>query len=106
MIQEFIDEIKVAEAKADFLTSEALREAGELNLQADVRATEILEAAKKAVKLKKLSIIEITEKNATDQCSELIKNGEKTASDIKAHANIEIAAKFIVEKLLEKHVGR
>ncbi|MDR0696026.1 MAG: hypothetical protein LBF68_00580 [Christensenellaceae bacterium] len=106
MIQEIIDEIKSAEAEADYLTSQALAEAGKLNLEADDQSVKIIEDARACVKSRRLVALELAKTQASILSDDLIKEGHQKALEISQSANIDLAATFIVEKFLNKYVSR
>ncbi|MBR1746697.1 MAG: hypothetical protein IJ735_00625 [Clostridia bacterium] len=106
MIQDTVNEILQAEAEAERITAEANEEAKRVVTVAEENATKLRAETVKSVKEERKKVAESAEKEGDAQYEKILLAGKAKADDLREHTDVNKAAEFIKNKVLEGYVRR
>lgn len=106
MINEILDEIRLAEAEADEMQKKAVEDAKQAVINADEESRKIRATAVKAVKEERRKVVDTATKEGNEQSQKILASGKTEANKMVKDADVTEAVKFIKEKVLASYVDR
>lgn len=106
MINEILDEIRLAEAEADEMQKKAAEDAKNAVIEADEQSRIIRADAIKAVKEERRKVVESATNDGNANYQKILASGRAEAGKLVKETDVGEAVKFIKEKVLASYVDR
>ncbi len=103
MIKEVVEKILTAEAEADAMIAEAMSQARQMNVDAEVTADGIIAKAKADVKADRQAVQKQAEADANAQYEQILNIGQNEAGKMINSINVAPAVEQIVKAFKEKY---
>lgn len=106
MINEILDEIRVAEKEAEEMVKKAAEDARQTVLDADEKCRIIRAETVKSVKEERRKVVEKANAEGDAKFAEIVNKGKEEAKKTIEATNTDKAVEFIKEKVLSGYVNR
>ena len=106
MIQDTVNDILVAEQEADKITADANEEAKRIVTTAEENAAKLRAETVRSVKTERKKVVESAEKEGDAQYEKILLAGKTRAEELKKGTDVNKAAAFIKNKVVEGYVRR
>ena len=106
MIQDTVNDILLAEQEADKITADANEEAKRIVTTAEENAAKLRAETVRSVKEERKKVVESAEQEGNAQYEQILLAGKKRADALRQGTDVDKAAEFIKNKVLEGYVRR